>query len=172
MSALNQLFPGGFDANSVQPDEGRDFSPMPAGAYAVEVSSAEVKDLASGNGTGLKLELTVIDPEQYARRKVWANLNIRHSNTQAESIGQAQLSALCHAVGVPVLKDSDQLFGKILRVRLKVVPAKDGYQAKNEVTAFEAMNASQQPGPAVSRPAANAPAAPAAPAKKAPWVKG
>jgi hypothetical protein len=168
MTALTQLFPGGFDANTVQPDEGRDFAPMPAGAYTVEVTNAEVKDLASGNGTGLKLELTVIDPEQYAKRKVWANLNIRHSNSQAEQIGQAQLSALCHAVGIPVLKDSDQLFGKILRVRLKIKPAQGGYPAGNEVTAFEAVSGAQ-PGPAVSRPAANAPAA--APAKRVPWQK-
>jgi hypothetical protein len=170
MSALSNLFPGGFDSNAVKPDEGRDYAPMPAGAYTVEISNAEVKDLASGNGTGLKLEFTVIDPEQFARRKVWANLNIKHSNTQAEEIGQAQLSALCHAVGIPVLKDSDQLFQKILRVRLKVKPAQGTYSAGNEVTAYESMGA-QQPGPSVSRPAANAPVPAAAGAKKAPWAK-
>jgi hypothetical protein len=170
MSALTNLFPGGFDANSVQPDEGRDFAPMPAGAYTVEVTNAEVKDLSSGNGTGLKLELTVIDPEQYAKRKVWANLNIKHTNTQAESIGQAQLSSLCRAVGEPTLKDTSQLFQKILRVRLKIKPASGQYPAGNDVTAFESCGAAQ-PSPSASRPAANAPAPAAAPAKKAPWAK-
>lgn len=170
MTALTQLFPGGFDANAVQPDEGRDFAPMPAGAYTVEITNAEVKDLSSGNGTGLKLEMTVIDPEQYAKRKVWANLNIRHSNAQAEQIGQAQLSSLCRAVGVTQLKDSDQLFQKILRVRLKIKPAQGQYPAGNEVTAYESMGA-PQPQAGAARPAANAPTPAAAPAKKAPWAK-
>jgi hypothetical protein len=169
MASLQNIFQGGFDANAVAPDEGRDFQPLPAGAYTVEVSNAEVSDLKSGNGTGLKLELTVIDPEQFARRKVWANLNIAHTNEDAQKIGQAQLSALCHAVGIAVLKDSDQLFQKILRVRLKIKPAQGGYPAGNEVTAYEAMGV-PQPGPAAQRPAANAAPA-AAGAKKAPWAK-
>lgn len=174
MSALSQVFPGGFDATSVPPDEGRDFSPMPAGAYTVEITKAEVKDLASGNGTGLKVEMTVIDPEQYAKRKVWANLNIRHSNAQAEQIGQAQLSSLCRAVGIPVLADSDQLFQKILRVRLKIKPAQGGYEAGNDVTAYEALGAgSTGLAPSAQRPAANTAAAPSAGAPKAaaPWAK-
>lgn len=171
MSSLSNVFHGGFDANSVQPDEGRDFAPLAAGAYEAEITGSEVKDTKNGSGCYLALELTVIGPTG-AGRKVWSNVTLKNANAQAESIGQAQLSAICHAVRIPVLQDTDQLFGKTLRVRLKVTPPKDGYQAKNDVTAYEAMGATQ-PGPAVSRPAANAPAQPAAgaPAKKAPWQK-
>lgn len=169
MTALTQLFPGGFDSTAVAPDAGRDFEPMPAGAYTVEITGAEVKDLASGNGTGLKLELTVIDPEQFARRKVWANLNIRHTNTQAEQIGQAQLSSLCHAVSIGKLTDTDQLFQKILRVRLKVKPAQGQYAAGNEVTAYESCGA--PPPASAARPAANTTAPAAGAAKKAPWQR-
>lgn len=174
MAALSQLFPGGFDANAVEPDAGRDFQPLPAGAYEVEISNSEIKDAASGNGCYLKLELTVLGPTG-AGRKVWENITLKNTNAQAESIGQAQLSALCRAVGIAKLDDSDQLFQRVLRVRLKVKPAEGKYQAGNEVTAYEGMG-TPQPSAAAARPAANSPApsaaiAPAAGAKKAPWVK-
>lgn len=169
MTSLSQVFAGGFDANAVPPDAGRDFEPLPAGAYEVEISNADVKDTKNGNGCYLALELTVVGPTN-AGRKVWANITLKNSNAQAEQIGAGQLSALCHAAGIPVLKDSDQLFQKIVRVRLKVTPAKDGFQAKNDVTAYEAVGA-QQPGPTASRPAANAPAPAASAAKKAPWTR-
>lgn len=173
MSAISQLFPGGFDANAVEPDVGRDFAPLPAGPYEAEITSAEVKDASTGSGCYLKLELTVIGPT-HTGRKVWANITLKNANAQAEQIGQGQLSALCRAVGVPTLKDTDQLFQKLVRVRLKVKPAQGNYQAGNEVTAYEAMG-TPQGAPSAARPAANAPAAApaaaAAGAKKAPWVK-
>jgi hypothetical protein len=168
MANLASVLGAAFDANSVQPDEGRDFEPLPAGPYEVEISNSEVKDAKSGNGCYLALELTVVGPT-HTGRKVWANVTLRNTNAQAEQIGQAQLSALCRAVGIGVLKDTDELFQKILRVRLKVTPAKDGFPAKNEVTAYEGMGA-PQPSPSAARPAANAPAPAAAP-KKAPWQK-
>jgi hypothetical protein len=169
MASLSNVFQGGFDANAVEPDAGRDFAPLPAGAYEVEITGSEVKDTKNGSGCYLSLELTVIGPTG-AGRKVWQNVTLKNANAQAESIGQAQLSALCRAVGIATLTDSDQLFQKILRVRLKVTPPKGDFPAKNEVSAFEAMGA-PQPGPSAARPAANAAAPAAGGAKKAPWAK-
>lgn len=158
-----------FDATAVEPQESRDFEPLPAGVYTVEITNSEVKDLKSGNGSGLSLEFTVLEPESAARRKVWTNLNIKHTNEQAEQIAQAQLSALCRAVGIDVLKDSDDLFQKILRIRLKIRPAKDGYPANNDVTGYEPTGAGAPPpqAAAASRPAANGAAA----AKTPPWKR-
>jgi hypothetical protein len=169
MAQLNQLFPGGFDAAAVEPDQGRDFTPLPAGAYDVEVTGSEVKDTKNGNGCYLSLELTVLGPTG-AGRKVWSNITLKNANAQAESIGQAQLSSLCRAVGLAKLQDTDQLFQKTLRVRLKVTPAQGSYAAKNEVTAYEALGGSGGLAPAAARPAANMAAAPA-PAAKMPWQK-
>lgn len=168
MSSLQQVFHGGFDATAVEPDQGRDFTPLPAGVYDVEITNSEVKDAKSGNGCYLSLEMTVIG-ENGPGRKVWSNITLKNTNAQAESIGQGQLSALCHAVGIKNLKDSDELFQKVLRVRLKVVPPSGQYQAKNEVTAYEAGGASAPPANA-ARPAANTPAPAAAPASP-PWAK-
>lgn len=169
MASLQNVFQGGFDSTAVAPDEGRDFSPLPSGAYEVEITGSEVKDTKAGTGCYLSLELTVIGPT-CAGRKVWQNITLKNANSEAESIGQAQLSALCRAVGIGVLKDSDQLFGKVVRVRLGLEKGKDGHPDRNKVTAWEAMGG-HQPGPSASRPAANAPAAGGAAPKKAPWAK-
>ena len=169
MANLQHVFQGGFDATAVEPDPGRDFTPLPAGAYEVEITNSEVKDAKSGNGCYLALEMTVLGPEG-AGRKVWSNITLKNTNAQAESIGQAQLSALCRAVGIPKLVDSDQLFQKLLRVRLKVTPAQGSYAAKNEVTAYEGMGDPQAMASAsATRPAANT-TAPGA-AKTPPWAK-
>lgn len=127
----------GFDATTVAPQAPTDSTPLPKGIYTAEITAPEVRDFKSGNGTGLSLEFTIIDPNAYANRKVWANLNIRHTSEQAQQIGQAQLSALCHAVGIKVLEDSDQLFGKILRIHTRVKPAQGEYPARAEVVGFE-----------------------------------
>ncbi len=143
-----------FDATTVAPQEPRTSEPLPAGIYTVEITSSEVKPLKSGNGMGLSLEFTVIDPEPYAKRKVWQQLNIQHANAQAEQIGQAQLSALCHAIGVLKLKDDSELFGRVLRVRTKVRPAQGEYGPRAEVTGYEqagaALPSAPQPTPAAS----------------------
>lgn len=160
--------PTAFDSAAVEPQAPRDGEPLPAGLYTVEITDADVKPLKSGNGTGLSLEFTVIDPANHARRKVWQSLNIQHSNAQAEQIGQSQLSALCRVVGIGVLQDSDELFQKILRIRTKVRPAEGSYGPRAEVTGYEPAGA---PLPAANAPAAgNAPASAAATATP-PWKK-
>ena len=159
--------PTSFDSRAVAPQAPRDNEPLPAGTYTVEITGADVKPLKSGNGTGLSLEFTVIDPEQFARRKVWQNLNIQHSNAQAEQIGQAQLSALCHAVGIEVLEDSDELFQRIVRITTKVRPASGDYGPRAEVSGYSPAGAGPVPTPARAPAASPTPAAKSTP----PWQR-
>lgn len=166
MASLQQYLPGGFNANAVEPQAPRDNEPLPAGLYTVEITAADVKPLKSGNGIGLSLEFTVIDPAPHAKRKVWAQLNIQHSNPQAEQIGQAQLSAVCRAVGIAQLDDSDQLFQRILRIRTKVRPPEGQYAAKAEVASYEPAGAAL---PTTSAPAQQQ--APAATKATPPWAR-
>lgn len=168
MASLQSVIPGGFDATAVEPQANLSSEPLPAGVYDVEITNADVRDLKSGNGTGLNVEYTVISPEQHARRKIFQNLNIRHTSAQAEQIGQSQLSALCRAVGIQRLDDSDQLFQRVLRVSVKVRPAQGQYGPSNDVTGYEAVGVGAPP---AQRPAAPAAAPSAAPAKAAPWAR-
>lgn len=169
MTALSQVFQGGFDASAVEPAKSRDFGPMPAGPYDVEITGAEVKDTKAGTGQYLEVENTIISPEQFAGRKVWARINIANQNTEAERIGREELSALCRAVGIAVLKDSDQLFQKILRVRLKI-DRRDPTNPRNEITGYESHGGAAPP-VNTQRPAANTPVPAAGAVKKAPWQK-
>jgi len=137
--SLASVLPKGFKAStytSTSAPAERDNTPLPAGIYTVEITNAEVRALKSGRGTGLSLEFTVIDPAPHARRKVWQNLNIKHDNAQAQEIGLRELSNLCLVLDLDQPDETD-LFQKVLRIRTKVKPADNGYEARAEVTGYE-----------------------------------
>jgi hypothetical protein len=151
--------------------------PVPAGLYSVEITNADIADLSTGKGVGLKLEFTIIDPVQYARRKVWALLCVQHQNEATQRIAQEQLAALLTATGV-TSNDADDLFGKILRIRTKVREGNDKYGPKAEPTQYMPAGVTKPSNPNVRTVPeilqgvitdARAAAAPAAPAR--PWAR-
>ena len=151
-----------FDASTVAPQAST--SPIPAGTYLAQVIESDIKDLASGNGKGMKLTFEIIDG-QYKGRRIWENLNIQHTNEDSQRIAQSQLSALCHAVGVIKLRDTAALHMKPVNIKVTVREAEGKYQASNNVKGYESA------GPVAFTQAAEAPSAPA-PASKAPaWAK-
>lgn len=145
----------GFDATQVQPDSGQ-LDPIPAGWYNVMVDESDLKPTSDGMGARLAVRFTVIDG-QFANRKIYTGFNVRNSNPVAQEIAFKQLSALAHAVGVLQVQDSQQLHGIPLKVRVKIRPPKDGYDAQNDITAYKNINED------VGNSGAGAPAAPAAP---------
>lgn len=160
-----------FDASTVEPQKPLDNSPIPAGTYTAHVIESDVKPLNSGNGTGLKLTLEILEGP-FAKRRVWTSLNVQHTNPVAQTIGQQQLSALCHAVGVIRMTDTNQLHMKPLKIKV-AIRKDEQYGDRNEVKGFEAVSASNMmPTPAGTIP--TPPAAAAMPAantpKPAPWT--
>lgn len=146
-----------FDATQVQPQQ--EFDLLPAGKYLAQVIDSEVVPTKAGTGQMLKLTFEIMDGE-HANRRLWARLNIANENAQAQQIGLAQLSALCHAVGITKLTDSLELHEKPVLVTVKVRKAKPGdtYGDSNDVTGFAAATAAGgSPRPAVSKPAATVP---------------
>lgn len=162
-----------FDATQVAPAASSD--PIPAGNYAAMITESEIKPLKSGNGTAVRLTFQVLDGE-FKNRKVWANLNIQHTNAQAQAIAQQQLSAICHAVNVLKISNPAALHNKPMTIKVKVRPAHDGYDASNDISGYSAINAASAAptaatnGTATARTAASA--APATPSAKAapPWA--
>lgn len=148
----------GFDATQVPPDSGQ-LDPIPAGWYNVMVDESEIKPTSDGLGARLAVRFNVVDGE-FANRKIYTGFNIRNANPVAQEIAFKQLSALAHAVGVLNIQDSQQLHGIPLKVRVKVKPPKDGYDAQNEITSYKDVNYV----PDSKGSAASGPAAPAAPA--------
>lgn len=172
MSQLN------FDASQVAPDTGGG-DPVPAGWYNVMIDESEMKPTKAEGGMRLSLRFTIMDG-QYVNRKVFTGLNLKNANPVAQEIAYKQLSAICHAVGVMQVQDSQQLHGRPLKIKVKVKAASGDYDASNDVSAYKNINEqvdggavsagapwAQQPHAPAQAPAW-APQAPAAPVAQAP----
>lgn len=130
-----------FNAADVPPPE--NFDPLPTGWYAMRIVWLEMRTGSKAEaGEMLAGELEILDEEHpsYAGRKAFFNLCINHANEQPRVIARKQLSAICHAVGMIQVADTGELLGQSVRVRLVAVPARDGYDAKNEVKGFKALS--------------------------------
>jgi Protein of unknown function (DUF669) len=124
----------GFDANRVEPLKA--FDPIPAGKYPAAITDSEMKPTKAGTGKYLQLTFEVIDGP-YKGRKLWARLNLDNPNAQAVQIAQAELSAICRAVGVLAPNDSLDLHNLPLLVQVKVVKRQDSGELTNEIAAYE-----------------------------------
>lgn len=160
MSNIGEIFGGEFDANAQEAPAS--FDPFPVGVYTFTVASAAMKHTKDGTGQYVSCELTVTGPT-HEGRKVFCNFNLQNRSAEAERIGQQQFGALCRAVGLSRIKDTDELIGTEFSAKVRIRPAKDGYAAQNEIQ------------PETCAPLAGAPTAPPAPAtsaaKPAPWAK-
>lgn len=163
-----------FDARTVDPTS--TFAPLPNGEYRCHITESEIKPTANRSGKYLQLVWEVLDGE-FKGRKVWDRLNIENANSTAQDIARRALSAICHATGVLQLAQSQQLHHKPVMVKL-VVKQDAGYDARNEVKGYKAVEGAGIPLPASGTTAhggdqARTIAAPAAtPAANAPaWAR-
>lgn len=158
-----------FDASTVDPNQ--PFEVIPAGKYPCQVVASEMRATKDGSGQYLWLELEIIDGDCQGR-KLWDRLNLANSNAQAVEIAQRTLSALCHAVGELHVSDSEQLHFKPLVATVRVRPARENYDASNEIRGYEPMGSGKAATAAAKNafkpPAAAAPAAAAGSTSKTP----
>jgi hypothetical protein len=130
------IFPVNF-TEDFRTTEPQSFEPVPAGEYILQVTSAELKQTKSGTGLMVNVCFDIIGPE-YQGRKIFQNYNIRNDNTVAENIGKQQLKALTVAAGITAdLRDTDQLLGATVRASVVIKPAKDGYEASNNIKSYK-----------------------------------
>lgn len=173
MASLN------FNAATVEPSQS--FEPLPDNWYTVTMTKSEMKPTKDGTGAYLESELTVQDAGQYKGRKVFYRLNLKNSNPVAQEIAYRQLSAVCHAVGIIQVQDSQQLHGLPFQVKLTVRRDESGkYDPTNEVKAVRGVGQVAPP-PTIGFAApeaasgqqqqAAAPSAPAIQGGVPPWMK-
>lgn len=99
-----------FDAHQVAPQTAR--AAWPKGKYRVAIMQSEIKD-NSGNkqfSYGAKA-LERIGGGELPGSLLLQNLHIKHTNADAQRIGQSELSSICHATGVMKLTDTSNLHG-------------------------------------------------------------
>ena len=170
-----------FDSTQVQASAPR--GPLPDDDYNVVITATSLKPTKAGNGTRLEFEFTVTGG-QYSGRKVWEALNVDNPSEKAVEIAKADLAAICKAVGVAQMSDTEQLHGIPLVV--KVVQDNDSNTPRNKIAGFLPAGAATGFNFGANRGAVAAPAgsngfapapsaltAPAAPpvASKVPWKK-
>lgn len=136
--------------------EGRgSFEVIPAGWYTATITSADLKDTKDRTGKYIALRLDILGPTHQGR-VVFSNINIRNASTKAEEIGRQQLRDLMLAIGLSSVRDTDQLVGGNLEIKLKITKSEE-YGDKNEVTAYKATgNTSAVPSSSSAKPAASA----------------
>lgn len=159
------------------PEDDRNFDPIPAGTYTMQVIESKLEDTKTGSGQMLVLTLEVMEGE-HANQRIWDRLNIVNDSADAQRIAQRALANLCIAIGVEECKDSEELHFKPFEAKVTIQRDKSGqYGPQNRVRypSGEAATAPPASKAAPQRPAAGkaAQAKPAANSKGAkPWQKG
>lgn len=172
-----------------------DYAELPSGTYKMEIEASDVVPTKDGKGTILKTTNVVVEPEEWngqtlKGRKLFNNYNLENQSAQAQEIGQKQFAALCRAIGVSEVEDSEDLHFHTFTVKVGLgKPSKDGqYPARAEIKRYYFPDEGNVPEPAIDevqpkaapvaannnhRPASNdnkqAPAKAAAGAGNRPW---
>jgi len=121
-----------FDPNTVE--DRPDFSLFPVGEYVAEVTASDYKPTKSGNGKYIELEFTILDGE-YAGRKYWDRLNVRHENKVAMEIANSSMKDLMKAIGKPNehCGDTSMLHGIPVKLKIGMSKRKDTGEDQNTV---------------------------------------
>ena len=139
-----------FDLNDDEyKDEGGSFDPLPAGWYIAKITQADLTQTKAGTGQYIKMRFDITGPT-HEGRVVFANININNPNPTAEKIGRGQLRQMRDAMGMGELKDTDQLIGGDLQIKLSV-KHDEQYGDSNDVKGFKPIgggSASPMPNPA------------------------
>jgi hypothetical protein len=152
-----------FNAAAVEPQQPRQYGPLPAGEYEMMVVKSDVKPTKAGTGHYLELEMHVVSGEHSGRR-LWERLNIDNPNKQAEDIAKQALAGLCGALGITDMTQTEDLHDEVFTAFVEIDRKEPD---RNRIVGY----AGNALGPApAAKPAAPA-ARPAAPAvNKKPWA--
>lgn len=137
----------GFNAQTVEPSQSLD--PVPAGWYKAVITESEEKPTKAQTGSYLQMTLEIIEGEKHGR-KIFERLNLNNPNATAVEIAQRTLSSICRSVGVMTPRVSQDLHDKPLMIKVKVRPARDGYDASNEIAEYAAPSVGAQAAPATA----------------------
>jgi hypothetical protein len=165
-----------FDARQHAP---LDNDPLPEGWYNFIIDESNAVPTKDGNPNHLRLVLrfSVMDGP-HINRKVFTGLNIRHTNIQTMEIANRELSAICAAVGLPYVQDTQQLHNIPMKGRVKIRKDPTGqYDDQAEIKSYKPISfvvpgGFNQPGMAAPQTAPAAPTGWAPPPQQTPAQSG
>lgn len=127
-----------FDATTVVPNTA--FENLAPGWYTATITDSEMKPASKPGAQYLEVTLEVIAPQAAAGRKLWDRLNLVNPNEVAVKIAYETLSAICHAVNVIQVQDSQQLHGMPLDVKVGLSKVTQEYpEPRNEIKGYRAV---------------------------------
>ena len=143
------------DFNILEPsdDEVRTYEPLPDGWYKACIASTVRKTSKAGNDY-LEVELEITDAD-HAGRRLWEIYNLWHPSEAPKEIAQRQFSNLVNACGLANCKESDDLIGMHLDVKLKTEAGNGEYQPKNKIAACRTAPGMANQKPAIEATAVN-----------------
>jgi hypothetical protein len=100
---------GGFNAGDHDTSQR---SSIPLGIYLLEVEASDVVPTKAGTGQQLTATINVIQPDEFAGRKIFHRMNIANDNPKAEKIGKEELARMIRAMGEgvnPAPEDTEEL---------------------------------------------------------------
>jgi hypothetical protein len=85
------------------------FEPIPEGEYRLMLIECDLLPNSKGTGDNLKCKLQVVGPK-FEGRILWENFCWTHSTSEkAVQIARSRFASLCSAIGISVVKDTDEL---------------------------------------------------------------
>ncbi len=129
---------GGYDANLHEPSVG--FEPMPAGDYVAAITNSEKRENKAKTGSYLAFTFTVLEGP-LKNRKLFKNYNNKNQNADAVRIAEAELSALCRAVGVMQPPDTCSLHNIPLVISVKLKKNSTTGELENDIKAYKPKSA-------------------------------
>lgn len=144
--------------------ESQGYDPVPDGWYNAQIKGAELKPTKLNDGQYIAVQYSITGPD-HAGRVIFGNLNIKNKNPEAERIGLQQLGEVMGSIGLAKIQDTDQLIGGVLQIKVALSKKQEGFDQRNEVRGFKAIEGSAPPLPrATSTPASTG-------APPPPWAK-
>ncbi len=126
----------GFDASKVEPQTG--FEAIPVGKYPAIITESEMKETKAHDGEYLQFTFEIVG-DKFAGRLLWARLNLKNKNDTAVKIAQAELSAICRAVGKLTPGDSSELHNIPLMIDVKMDKPGEQGEARNKIGGYHPM---------------------------------
>jgi len=140
-----------FDATQIDPATSYDV--IPKGEYLAAAVSSEMKTTKSMTGQYLQLSFEILEGK-FKGRRVFERLNIQNANKDAEEIAQRTLSALCHALGILQVDESEQLHDIPVLISLGIEEGKGDYGPSNRILGYSSAGNTPASAPVVAQASA------------------
>lgn len=140
------------------------FDALPEGTYNTRITKTDYRISDKGRES-IEFTCQIIDGE-YRNRNIFASITIackpnpnlppteaEERRQKAINIGEKLLNQAMTACDLTVLNDTDDFLNKEIAVKVKVTPAMNGYEARNDVQSFSKYTGNAMPSSVKTQPA-------------------